>query len=166
MTLEQSIAAAVAGKTQQAVEGFISLIGTPQESLARFNLGLIYKGDDKLLEALEEFERAAVLEPTMGEIVNEIGLIHDQQGRMSLAEPCYKKAVELTPTLASAWNNYGVCAFLKGDFAGARVRFERAVQEDPEMASAWFNLRDTCEELGDEKAAQAADKEYLNLSKI
>lgn len=165
MTLLEALQTITEGRTEEGRQGLLSLIGTPEEALARFNLGLLYKGDDRLLEALDEYEKAAALAPEQAEIWNEIGLIHDAMGRIRLAEENYRKALDLNPELAAAWNNWGVCAFLKEDFGAARQRFEKAVEAEPEMESAWYNLRDTCRELGDEASALQADEAYRKLSR-
>lgn len=165
MTLNQALLAITEGRTEEGLQGLRSLIGTPDEALARFNLGLLHKGEDRLLEALDEYEKAAALAPEQAEIWNEIGLIHDEMGRMRQAEENYRKALDLNPKLAAAWNNWGVCAFLKADYGAARLRFEKAVEADPDMESAWFNLRDTCRELGDEAAAGQADDHYRKLTR-
>jgi tetratricopeptide (TPR) repeat protein len=51
------------------------------------------------------------------------------------------------------WNNLGVLYFNEGSFEDARQCFEKSISFCPQYYDALFNLRDTCRELGDYRAA-------------
>jgi tetratricopeptide (TPR) repeat protein len=51
------------------------------------------------------------------------------------------------------WNNLGVLYFVEGSYEEARHCFEEAISLAPIYYEAIFNLRDTCRELGDYRAA-------------
>ena len=69
------------------------------------------------------------------------------------SEKCYHRALERDPASPKIWNNLGVLYFSEGDYEEARHCFEEALSRMPMFYDALINLRDTCRELEDYRAA-------------
>jgi tetratricopeptide (TPR) repeat protein len=82
-----------------------------------------------------------------------MGLIYYEIDEFHNAEECYHKALERDPSSPKIWNNLGVLYFSEGSYEQARHCFEEALSLLPMYYDALFNLRDTCRELKDFRAA-------------
>jgi tetratricopeptide (TPR) repeat protein len=82
-----------------------------------------------------------------------MGLIYFQLDIFDSAEEFYRKALIRDHNSPKIWNNLGVLYFSEGSYEEARHCFEEALSLTPMFYDAIFNLRDTCRELGDYRAA-------------
>jgi len=81
-----------------------------------------------------------------------------------MAEECYRSALSRNEHDPKIWNNLGVLYFTEGSFEEARRCFEEAVGLFPHYYDALYNLRDTCRELGDYRAAAEFERVLSGLS--
>ncbi|MDX2253536.1 MAG: tetratricopeptide repeat protein, partial [Nitrospira sp.] len=87
---------------QQAVAAKPDLVA------AHYNLGFIYRSQDKPKEAEREFLEVLRYRPEYAEAHMNLGAIYTGTNRLEDAEQAYEKAVTLKPDYAEARYNFGV----------------------------------------------------------
>jgi len=117
------------------------------------NLGIAEQRVGDSEEAADCFRRALAMDESLGEAWLSLGLVYYEADEFDLSEECYHSALVCDRANPKTWNNLGVLHFAKGDYETARTLFEEAVTLSPHFRDALINLRDTCEELGDGRAA-------------
>jgi tetratricopeptide (TPR) repeat protein len=125
----------------------------PENPLLWLNLGVAQQRTGDYDEAIDSFSRAVSIEDDLAEAWVSMGLIYYETEQFELSEECYHSALMRDDNAPKTWNNLGVLYFVEGSFEEARHCFEEAVSLSPLYYEALFNLRDTCRELGDYRAA-------------
>ena len=93
----------VLGKWPQAGEQYRHAAGlTPDNSRAHNNLGLAYRGLDRLEDSAAAFQKAIVLEPTFLRFRN-LGMVLAEAGKYSDASLMLERAIAMRPTHYRAW---------------------------------------------------------------
>jgi superkiller protein 3 len=138
-----------------AISLFIQAIDMePDNSLLWFNLGITQRQAGLVEQSIESYKRSVEIDPGSQEGWSELGLALNAAGELCEASECYLAALQLNPFCADAWNNMGAFMFQMRELEEARDCFERALSFNPYLKASIINLRDTYEELGDEKAAE------------
>jgi len=135
----------------------------PENPLLWLNLGIAQQRTGEYNEAIESFQQAVVIEDDLPEAWLSMGLIYYETREFFLAEECYISALERNDNDPKAWNNLGVLYFTEGNYEEARDCFERCVSIFPQYYDALINLRDTCRELGDFRAAAEFERVITGL---
>ncbi len=86
-----------------------------------------------LKEAEKAFERAAKLDRSFPEPVNNLGATYYARKKYGKAIKLYEKAIQMRETAAPFHSNLGVAYFAKKEYEKAGVEFARALQLDPEI---------------------------------
>lgn len=153
-----------AAKVLSSAINSFSATGTPA-SILHYNYGLVLAALGNSDSALEEFRKAAELNPHDADAWNEIGRILIDEGKPGAARNALNRALELQPANAAAWNNLGVVCFLQERYSDAAAAFESAVENDPLLADAWYNLADARDENGDKQGGAEARARFRELSR-
>ena len=74
---------------------------------AHTDLGAAYYQQNKLEIALDEFARAAEIDPNYGQAYNGLGLVFAALGEDVKADANFKKAIQVQPNSSESHNNYG-----------------------------------------------------------
>jgi len=125
----------------------------PENPTLWLNLGIAQQKTGEYNEAIECFHRAIVINDNFAEAWYSMGLIYYELNEFVLAEECYLSALSRNDNDPKIWNNLGVLYFNEGNLEDARNCFERSLVLFPQYYDALYNLRDTCRELGDYRAA-------------
>ena len=118
----------------------VSIMASPDQWSAHYNLGnfLMSRGD--LNGALRSFDQASFLEPeALSPYVN-AALVHSRLGRPTAAENALLKALEIQPGDPAANFNYGLLLGEMGRMEEAKKALKAALEADPQMAAAAHNL--------------------------
>jgi len=91
-------------------------------------------------EAIGFFERAAQLNPSDNESLNDLGMAYLETGKLADAERAFKWSVAADEKYSLAYNGLGLVSIEKHDLAAARGYFEKAVQLDAGLLEAQLNL--------------------------
>jgi tetratricopeptide (TPR) repeat protein len=151
---DSGIALTEANRPYEAIPLFRKALDMePENPLLWLNLGIAQQRTGDYSEAIESFHRAIVIEGGLAEAWLSLGLIYYETEEFDLAEECYRSALTYNEKDPKTWNNLGVLYFTEGIFEQARQCFEKSVSLCPHYYDALFNLRDTCRELGDYRAA-------------
>lgn len=141
-----------------------ALLMEPENPLLWLNLGIAQQRIGEYGDALESFRRAVFFDNNLADAWASMGLIHYEQEQFDKAEECYCAALERDPNSPKTWNNLGVLYFSEGSYEEARHCFEEALSLLPIYYDAIYNLRDTCRELEDYRAAAEFERVLSGIS--
>ena len=126
--------------------------------------------------ALQEFQRALLLEPHNADALFGIARVYENQGRIKDAEEMFRKAVALRPDYWEGHNRLGLFYFRQKRNAQAIAEFEKVIALTPDNVAGYINEGATYNQDNQpEKAAQALQKAaqlspsyaiYANLGQI
>jgi tetratricopeptide (TPR) repeat protein len=125
----------------------------PENPLLWLNLGLAQQKTGDYSDAIESFQHSVMINDSFAEAWHSMGLIYYEINSLELSEKCYLTALSHSDNNPKTWNNLGVLYFNETRFEDARYCFEKSIILFPQYYDAVFNLRDTCRELGDYRAA-------------
>jgi tetratricopeptide (TPR) repeat protein len=151
---DSGIALTEANRPNEAIPLFQkALIIEPENPFLWMNLGIAQQRTGDYEEALSSFQRSIFISNDLADPWVSMGLIYYELEQFDLAEECYHSALARQGDSPKTWNNLGVLYFSEGSFEEARHCFEEAVSLTPLYYEALYNLRDTCRELEDYRAA-------------
>jgi tetratricopeptide (TPR) repeat protein len=140
-----------------------ALIMDPGNPFLWLNLGIAQQHTGDYEEALNSFQRALVIDNGITDAWFSMGLIYFEMEEFDLAEDCYHSALLQNDESPKIWNNLGVLYFAEGSHEEARHCFEEAIALAPFYEEALFNLRDTCRQLKDYRAAAEFERTLSEL---
>jgi len=159
------IALTEANRPNDAIPLFRKALGMePENPMLWLNLGIAQQHTGDYEEAIDSFHRALNIDETLSEAWLSMGLIYYEMEEFELCENCYRSAIMHDENNPKVWNNIGVLHFSRGILDEARSCFEAAVSLAPYYYDALYNLRDTCRELGDYRAAAEFEQALSGLS--
>jgi tetratricopeptide (TPR) repeat protein len=141
-----------------------ALIIDPGNPLLWLNLGIAQQRTGEYQSAIDSFQRSIYIDDSMADSWGAMGLIYYELEQFEEAIDCYEAALCRDHCSPKVWNNLGVLYYTHGNYGEARCCFEEAVCLFPHYYDALYNLRDTCRELGDYKAAAEFDRSLSGLN--
>jgi tetratricopeptide (TPR) repeat protein len=136
------------------------LLKTCPQSLGVINiLGEVLRSQGKLEEALQIYESAIQLGPSLAEIYNNHGNVLKELGRFGDALESYDKAIQVNPDFAMAYYNRAGALLKIRQLDEALRSYDKAIQVNPDYADAYYNRGNLLRELGQlDEALQSYDK--------
>ncbi|MCL2184573.1 MAG: tetratricopeptide repeat protein [Treponema sp.] len=155
-----AVALTEANKPFEAISLFQkALILEPENPMLWLNMGIAQQKTGEYNIAIESFRHSLTFDNNLTEAWYSLGLIYYEMNEFVLSENCYKSAILCNDNDPKIWNNLGVLYFnlekndAKTSLEQARECFEKALSLCPHFFDALYNLRDTCRELKDYRAA-------------
>ena len=121
-------------------------------------LGSLYLRQGNKADAIVYFERAAQLNPSDYDSLQNLAVAYRETGKLAEAEQVCQWVLKSGEEYAPAYNELGMISFQKGDAAKAREYFEKAAQLDPTYQ---LNLGRLYKMAGDNARARAAFEAFL-----
>ena len=112
----------------------------PLASIAHNNLGNVYYYKRELDKALEEYQKALVLNPNYSLAHNNIGNVYFEKGDFNKAIKHYLQALEIEPDFKEANYNLGITYQKMGLFDKAIKAYKKVLEQSPEFYKAHYNL--------------------------
>jgi tetratricopeptide (TPR) repeat protein len=91
------------------------------------------------VRAIQDFDRAIMLNPRLAEAFNNRGNAYQAQGKPDRAIQDFDQAAKLNPNLAEAFFNRGITRRIKGDRAGSVADISKARGLDPNIGGTNTN---------------------------
>lgn len=135
----------------------------PSNPLFICQLGNLYRHQEKLDAAIEQYQKAFALDDRMLEPLIHLGMCLRKLSDLDGAIQAYKKALDIKEDVAETHNNLGSVFLLKEDIDAARQCFERAIEINPGFAGAYHNLGRTCMVSGLFERALKAFRQAVQL---
>jgi tetratricopeptide (TPR) repeat protein len=117
-----------------------ALAVTPSNDVAENNLGIVLLGQNRLDEAITQFESALALRSENGAAHANLAKAFVQKGELDQAISHYYKYLEIEPENAETRNIFGTILLQKGRVAEAISQWQNALAVDPENGNAKSNL--------------------------
>lgn len=105
-----------------------------------YNLGMVYARQEKLDQAVEEYNEAIKLQPDHLMARFKIAVIYDNRDMLDRAEQKYLEVIDLFPRAALAYNNLGLIWEKRGDFLKAEEYYIKANDAHPLLPDPLCNL--------------------------
>ncbi|RJP28139.1 MAG: tetratricopeptide repeat protein [Candidatus Omnitrophota bacterium] len=132
---------------------------SPNDELARVNLGYIYIELEIVGEAIIEFKKLISINPFSHLAYYNLGYAYILENRLDEAIEAFMQSVNIDPHFSMGYNNIGWCNWQLGRYAAATEAFEKAIKIDPDFLDARFNLAMVYRNLGRfEEARDMLDK--------
>ena len=137
------------GRYDDAARVFASILSRePEDTVARFNLGLSLLRLKKPAQAVEELSRVLERHPDMPEAHYQRGNAHDDMGDCETALRDYATAIALLPDYLQAHFNRGVVLAQVGRHKEAVAAFDRAIELRPSLSNAYLNQGASLAKIG------------------
>ncbi len=156
-----ALIALLSRQNQSPQQATPTLQGDVETHLAQ---GEQYLQQNKLSEAVAEFQMAIQLDPGSVEGHFRLGNAYYQQGQLDKAAEEFQKTLELDSKNVDARSNLGAVYYERGDFARAATEFKQASSLQPEDADIHYNLGAAYVQQYNYDEAIAEFKEALRLS--
>jgi hypothetical protein len=127
------------------------------------NLGVVFKDQGKVDEAIACYRRALQLKPDYAEAHTNLGTALCDQGRLDESIACHRRALHLKPDSGATYNNLGGALRKQGKFDEATAAFQSAVELAPDCPESHDNLAIALQEAGKFDEAIAASRRGLEL---
>ncbi|MFO0752423.1 MAG: tetratricopeptide repeat protein [Thermodesulfovibrionales bacterium] len=121
----------------QFMSGVRSARGNPG---SHYTLALYYQQRGMHRDALVEFRKTLMVDPSSARAYNGLGASLDMLGEFDEARAAYERALALEPGNAYVLNNLGYSLLLQGKPEEAVVPLRKAVERDGASATARYNL--------------------------
>src|SRR5262245_20315511 len=121
--------------------------------------GLLYRKQDKTVEAINAFQRAAQRGVPDAHLL--LGIVYRENGDYEAAEREYREAERINPRNGQVMLELGKMLLTRGQLEQARVRLEQAAQYMPDSTSVHYQLGLLYRRLGQPEKSQR----HFELSK-
>jgi tetratricopeptide (TPR) repeat protein len=106
---------------------------------AYVQLGIAYREQGRLDDAIRELGYAARMFPDLTEVQLMLAGFHVEKGDTARALAIYRALVKLRPSDPEARNYYGVALWYQNDVAGALREFDEAIRLDPTYTRSYYS---------------------------
>ena len=125
--------------------------------------GIIQTQKNNLDSALENLDKAVMLESSNPTILVNRGLVQDELGEHEAAIADYTRAIELDETLAEAYYNRANAHHNLEQFEEAIADYTQAIEQVPDFAYAYVNRAINLEAIGENERAIADLKRGVEI---
>ncbi|MHC4640890.1 MAG: tetratricopeptide repeat protein [Planctomycetota bacterium] len=120
----------------------------PDNHRAYYNLGIAFKAQGNLDEAIRQYRKALDLKPNYAKAYCNLGEAFRNQGNLGEAVLQYRKALHLKPKFAIAHHNLGVALSAQGKLNEAVSHYRQAIQINPNDALLYNGLGSALQSQG------------------
>ena len=110
------------------------------QKIDQYKKGISHMSDDKMEDAIRDFDLALRLDPGYVDAWIKKGYAHFHLDEFTVAISCYEKALEIDINDAEAWNLKGLAFYKLKNYEKAIQSCENAIDFDPNDGMAWYNL--------------------------
>jgi len=135
----------------------------PGDFEAHYNLASMLQANDKLEDAVKEYEEAVRLRPDDAAANNALGAALVADGQPRPATALFRIALENRPDYFDAHYNFAIALTQMGEMDQAVAEFEAALKLQPDDAGAEANLGATLADMGKFEQAKAHLERALKI---
>jgi tetratricopeptide (TPR) repeat protein len=123
------------------------------ESMNHMNQGVVLATQKQYVEAVEQLEKAAAIDPTNDQAFFNLAIVHMEMRKFERAKEDLTRAISVAPENAAYQEKLGTVLIELKDWSGARKALERTVEVEPSLFKAYYKLGQVVEELDDQQSA-------------
>lgn len=110
-----------------------------QDPLVYLQRGLVFEESGRLVEAMNDYNKAIELKPSFYQAFNNRGLVYEKMGLPNDALMDYNTAISLSSTFYQAYNNRGLVFERMGQYDNAIKDYNSAIALNPSDYEAYDN---------------------------
>jgi tetratricopeptide (TPR) repeat protein len=141
----------------------VALEGSPDSAVAHNDLGEALAAENRLAEAIPQFEAAIRLRPNHAQAYYNLGRALRLAGRLESSIAPFEKAIEIEPAFAAAHNDLANGYAELGRAPQALEQYQLALRYEPEAADTHYNLGRWFQNQGQ---LEAAIEQYRQAVKL
>jgi tetratricopeptide (TPR) repeat protein len=126
-------------KSDKTIPKERSLVDIDYNRKKLFKKGVNLMADEKLEEAIENFELALRIDPDNVETLMKIGYARFHLDEYPEALRVYDKILDIDVTNPEAWNLKGLVHYEQKNYSKALDSTQKAIESDPTYGMAWYN---------------------------
>jgi tetratricopeptide (TPR) repeat protein len=123
------------------------------ESIQHMNDGIAYARQKQYLDAVQELEKAAAIEPTNHEAYYNMAIVHMEMRKFDRAKEDLTRAIAVAPDNAAYQEKLGTVLIELKDWSGAQKALQKTIEKEPALFKAYYKLAQVEEELDDQQSA-------------
>jgi len=123
----------------EAQKLYEKLLAIQPHAHAYYNLGTIFQKQEKLVEAIEMYEKAILSHLNHPNVYYNLGVMFKVQNRREEAAELYEKTIALRPDHANAYTNLGNIRKDQNRLEEAMALYEKAIALNPDNTNALLN---------------------------
>ncbi|MBI2340744.1 MAG: tetratricopeptide repeat protein [Deltaproteobacteria bacterium] len=136
----------------------------PRKARGRQNLGIAYRDQGRVDEAIAEYQTALRLHPEYPAMIyDNLGVAYKMKGAVSEAMRAYQTALRLNPNDAGVHSNLGVAYQDEGRMEEAIAEYRTALRLKPDFVEVHYNLGSAYFNRGMFQEARAEFEEALKI---
>lgn len=152
-------------EARTAFERFLQLEPLhPQSPKVWCHLGRVLRYLDLRPQALQCYERAIKMRPTMSQAFNEVGLLFLELNQSHKALLCFERSLELKPDLQEARIRKAYTEQALGELEAAEASYKEVLEMNPNHLMAYLGVAGVEKERGNFEAAGAGFEQILERS--
>jgi eukaryotic-like serine/threonine-protein kinase len=125
-----------------------SLALNKQLASAHVCLGTVYNGTGHYEDAVSQFERAVMIEPTNDDAYRGLAGAYESFGKLAEAEKTYRRAIELRPHYWAGYSWLGAFYYYHARYTEAASMFSQVIALAPDSIRGYFDLGATYNSQG------------------
>lgn len=136
----------------------------PKDPRARYLRGVALSRKHDVAGATKAFREALALDPKLGAVHNELGVLLDEAGRSDEALVEFKAAAAAQPELGEAWSNLGRAEMKRGDAKAAVESYKKGLPYAAKDADLRIDLSAALRKLERHDESTAMAREAVALA--
>jgi tetratricopeptide (TPR) repeat protein len=110
------------------------------KAIAHYNIGLNYAKNNRLKDAIREFEISLQLNPDNPDAYYNMGVAYSKLEEPELAVKCYERVIVAKPDDPYTYYNLAVALSAMDNLEKAKLNYEKAVELKDDFVEAYANL--------------------------
>jgi tetratricopeptide (TPR) repeat protein len=123
------------------------------ESINHMNQGIAYATQKQFVDAVQELEKAAAIDPTNHEAYYNMAIVHMEMRKFDRAKEDLTRAISVVPDNAAYQEKLGTVLIELKDWSGAQKALQKTIETEPALFKAFYKLAQVEEELDDQQSA-------------
>jgi tetratricopeptide (TPR) repeat protein len=144
---------------QKMVEAF------PNDERAHNLLAGNYFGQEDYQLAIEEYSKAALINPDFSQPYNQLGYAYRFLDNYSEAEKAFKKYIELIPNDPNPYDSYAELLLKMGKYDKSIEAYRKALEQDPNFVASHFGIATNLNMLGKYQDARKQLQELYEMAR-
>lgn len=123
------------------------------ESINHMNQGITLATQKQFVDAVQELEKAAAIDPTNHEAYYNMAIVHMEMRKFDRAKEDLTRAIATAPDNAAYQEKLGTVLIELKDWSGAQKALAKTIELEPALFKAYYKLAQVEEELDDQQHA-------------
>ncbi len=137
----------------------------PGDERAHFLLGNGYFGQQQYAEAIEQYRKAAAINPSFSPAYNSLGYAYRPLEKYADAEVAFKKYIDLIPSDPNPYDSYAELLMKTGRFDESIAQYRKALAVDPHFSNSRVGIATDMMYQGKHAEAAASMDEFYRAAR-